>query len=85
MLGARVQCSASSVLQFVLVLVLVPLGQGLWSDLGAEERTRVEKLEHNYDRMLGKVQKAKDKGKTAKAAKVLKVVSYSIIYDCIEN
>ncbi|SVB62886.1 uncharacterized protein METZ01_LOCUS215740, partial [marine metagenome] len=52
--------------------VLVPLGQGLWSDLGAEERTRVEKLEHNYDRMLGKVQKAKDKGKTAKAAKLQK-------------
>ncbi|MEE2610698.1 MAG: hypothetical protein VYB24_00750, partial [Pseudomonadota bacterium] len=70
--GARGLWGLFCCLAILELLMLVPLGQGLWSDLGAEERTRVEKLEHNYDRMLNKAQKAKDKGKTARAAKLQK-------------
>jgi glycine betaine/proline transport system permease protein len=70
--GARGLWGLFCCLAILELLMLVPLGQGLWSDLGAEERTRVEKLEHNYERMLNKAKKAKDKGKTARAAKLQK-------------
>ena len=55
-------------LAIVELLVLVPMCQGLWSDLGAEPRTKMERLQKNQNRMLDKVQKALDEGKDEKAA-----------------
>ena len=66
--GARGMWGILCLLAILELLALVPLGQGLWSDLGAKDRARVEKLEHNHERMLGKVQKATDAGKTERAA-----------------
>ena len=66
--GARGMWGILCLLAILELLALVPLGQGLWSDLGAKERARVEKLERNHERMLGKVQKATDAGKTERAA-----------------
>ena len=55
-------------LAIVELLVLVPMCQGLWSDLGAEPRAKMERLQKNQNRMLDKVQKALDEGKDEKAA-----------------
>ena len=66
--GARGMWGILCLLAILELLALVPLGQGLWSDLGAKERARVEKLEGNHERMLGKVRKATDEGKTERAA-----------------
>ena len=66
--GARGMWGILCLLAILELLALVPLGQGLWSDLGAKERTRVEKLERNHQRMLDKVQKASDEGKAERAA-----------------
>ena len=54
-------------LAIVELLVLVPMCQGLWSDLGQEQRTKMERLQKNQQRMLAKVQKALDEGKDEKA------------------
>ena len=54
------------------LLVLVPLAQGMWSDLGAEHRTKMERLEKNHSRMLEKVQKALSDGNEDKAASLTK-------------
>ena len=70
--GARGMWGILCVLAILELLALVPLGQGLWSDLGAKERARVEKLERNHQRMLDKVQKASDEGKTERAASLRK-------------
>ena len=70
--GARGMWGILCLLAILELLALVPLGQGLWSDLGAKERARVEKLERNHERMLGKVQKASDEGKTDRAASLQK-------------
>ena len=70
--GARGMWGILCLLAILELLALVPLGQGLWSDLGAKERARVEKLERNHERMLGKVQKATDEGKTDRAASLQK-------------
>ena len=66
--GARGMWGILCLLAFLELLALVPLSQGLWSDLGATQRARVEKLERNHERMLGKVQRASDEGKTDRAA-----------------
>ena len=66
--GARGMWGILCLLAILELLALVPLGQGLWSDLGAKERSRVEKLERNHQRMLDKVQKASDEGKAERAA-----------------
>ena len=70
--GARGMWGILCLLAILELLALVPLGQGLWSDLGAKERTRVEKLERNHQRMLDKVQKASDEGKAERAASLQK-------------
>ena len=70
--GARGMWGILCVLAILELLAFVPLGQGLWSDLGAKDRARVEKLERNHERMLGKVQKATDEGKTDRAASLQK-------------
>ena len=70
--GARGMWGILCLLAILELLALVPLGQGLWSDLGSEARARVEKLERNHERMLGKVQKASDEGKTERAASLQK-------------
>ena len=70
--GARGMWGILCVLAILELLALVPLAQGLWSDLGAQDRAKVEKLERNHERMLGKVQKATDAGKTERAASLQK-------------
>ena len=70
--GARGMWGILCLLAIFELLALVPLGQGLFSDLGAQERAKVEKLEHNHERMLGKLQKATDAGKTERAASLQK-------------
>ena len=66
--GARGMWGVLCLLAILELLALVPLGQGLWSDLGAAERARAERLEGNLERMLGKVRRAADQGKTERAA-----------------
>ena len=66
--GARGMWGILCLLAVLELLALVPLGQGLWGDLGAAERPRVEKLERNLERMLGKVRKADEEGKTERSA-----------------
>jgi len=61
-------------LAMIELLLLVPICQGLWSDLGSEHRTKMERLEKNQNRMLDKVQKALDQGKEDKAASLKKNV-----------
>ena len=61
-------------LAMIELLLLVPICQGLWSDLGSEHRTKMERLEKNQNRMLDKVQKALDQGKEDKAASLRKNV-----------
>ena len=61
-------------LAMIELLLLVPICQGLWSDLGSEHRTKMERLEKNHNRMLDKVQKALDQGKEDKAASLRKNV-----------
>ncbi len=44
------------------LMALVQLSQGLFSDLGAVPRARAERLEENYERVLARVQAARDRG-----------------------
>ena len=48
-----------SVLEMVL---LVMLGQGLWGDLGSEKFERADRMQVNYERMLDRVEAAREKG-----------------------
>ena len=70
--GARGMWGILCLLAILELLALVPIGQGLWADLGAAERARVERLERNFARMLDKVQKASEEGKTERAASLRK-------------
>lgn len=54
------------------LLALVPLAQGLVSDLGADHRVKLERLEKNQERMLGLVEKAIEAGDKEKAASLKK-------------
>ena len=65
--GARGLWGIFCFLAILELVALVPLGQGLWSDLGADERVRLEKLERSHERMLGKIRKATEEGKEKKA------------------
>lgn len=65
--GSRRLWGLFCILAIVELLALVPIAQGIWSDLGADQRAKVEKLQKNYDRMIAKAQKADDQGKTKKA------------------
>jgi len=70
--GARGLWGIFCCLAILELLVLVPIGQGLWSDLGAEHRTKMERLQKNHGRMLDKAQKALDDGNEDKAASLTK-------------
>ena len=48
-----------SVLEMVL---LVMLGLGVWGDLGSDKFTRADRLQVNYERMLERVEAAREKG-----------------------
>ena len=48
-----------SVLELV---VIVMIGQGLWGDLGSDKFARAERLQTNYERMLERVETAKQSG-----------------------
>ena len=49
------------------LMALVQLSRGLFSDLGAVPRARATRLAENYERMLARVQAARDKGDAAGA------------------
>lgn len=49
------------------LMALVQLSQGLFSDLGAVPRAKAARLEGNYERMLARVQAARDRGDEAGA------------------
>ena len=70
--GARGLWGVFCCLAILELLVLVPLSQGLFSDLGLEQRTKMERLQTNHGRMLEKVQKALDDGNEEKAASLTK-------------
>lgn len=56
------------VLMIVELAALVPLALGVFSDLGAEHRTKIERLEKNQQRMLGLLEEAQQAGDAEKAA-----------------
>lgn len=60
------------VLMIVELVALVPLAQGMFSDLGTEHRTKIERLEKNEKRMLGLMEGARQAGDAEKAASLLR-------------
>lgn len=56
------------ILMIVELIALVPLAQGVFSDLGAEHRAKIERLEKNEQRMLGLAAEARQAGDSEKAA-----------------
>lgn len=64
--GSRSMWGIFCILAMFELLALVPIGQGLWGDLGAAEQNRVEKLYKSVERMQGKLEKAQADGNTEK-------------------
>jgi len=66
--GYRKLWGVLCVLMIVELVALVPLALGIFSDLGAEHRTKIERLEKNQQRMLGLMEEAQQAGDEEKAA-----------------